>query len=99
MQWQMSHLVTIDSQSGQPFFQKKVFFFALDSAAEECSPPVNSSLSASRAAYQEFLNDTRKKHEEKDSKEVLFKRVEQKEDKEKRNSEELEIQDLSFDEV
>jgi len=45
------------------------------------------------------LNDTRKKHEEKDSKEVLFERVEQKEDKEKRNSEELEIQDLSFDEV
>ena len=81
-----------------PFLKKKVFFFALDSAAE-CSPPVNSSLSASRAAYQEFFNDTRKKHEEKDNKEVLFERVEQKEDKEKRNSEELEIQDLSFDEV
>ncbi|XP_044167159.1 serine/threonine-protein kinase Nek1-like [Acropora millepora] len=70
-----------------------------NSAAEECSPPVNSSLSASRAAYQEFLNDTRKKHEEKNSKEVLFERVEQKENKEKRTSEELEIQDLSFDEV
>lgn len=74
--------------------------FALGSAAtKEWSPPVNPSLSASRAAYQEFLNDSRKKQDEKSSKEVLFKRVEQKEDKEKRNSEELEIQDLSFDEL
>ena len=81
------------------FFLKNVFFFALvDSATEELSPPVNPALSASRAAYQEFLNDSRKKRDEKNNKEVLFERVEQKGDKEERNSEELEIQDLSFDE-
>ena len=60
---------------------------------------MNPSLSASRAAYQEFLNYSRKKQDEKNSREVLFERVELKEDKEKRNSEELEIQDLSFDEL
>lgn len=68
-------------------------------SAEEKSPMVEPSLADNRAAYQEFLIASRNKQDEEDTKEALFERVEQKEDKEKRETENLEIQDISFDEL
>lgn len=66
------------------------------SAAKPTEEP---SLSDSRAAYQEFLIASRNKQEEKETKEALFERVERKEDKKEMESENLEVQDVSLDEL
>ena len=62
-------------------------------------PREEPSLSDSRAAYQEFLIASRNKQEEKETKEALFERVERKEDKKEMESENLEVQDVSLDEL
>ena len=62
-------------------------------------PREEPSLSDSRAAYQEFLIASRNKQEEKETKEALFERVERKEDKKEMESENLEVQEVSLDEL
>ena len=62
-------------------------------------PREEPSLSDSRAAYQEFLIASRNKQEEKETKEALFERVERKEDRKEMESENLEVQDVSLDEL
>lgn len=57
------------------------------------------SLADSRAAYQEFLLATRNKQTEEGIEEALFERVERKEGKEDKEAENLEVQDISLDEL
>ena len=73
--------------------------FVSDLAPSESprSPREECSLAANRAAYQEFLNASRKS-DENEEKEALFERVERKDEKET-NAEDLEVQDLSFDDL
>lgn len=63
------------------------------------SPRKEPSLSDSRAAYQEFLLASRNKQAVEETKEALFERVERKQEKKERESENLEVQDISLDEL
>ena len=63
------------------------------------SPRAQPSLSDSRAAYQEFLLATRSKQGEEETKEALFERVERKEEAKEKKSDDLEVQDVSLDEL
>ena len=60
---------------------------------------MKTSLSDSRAAYQEFLLASREKQADNDTKEALFERVERKEETKKNEEENLEVQDVSLDEL
>jgi len=63
------------------------------------SPRAQPSLSDSMAAYQEFLLATRSKQGEEETKEALFERVERKEEAKEKKSDDLEVQDVSLDEL
>lgn len=64
---------------------------------EKCSP--SSREEQNRAAYQEFLIASRNKQAEGEIKEAFFERVERKEDKKEKETENLEVQDISLDEL
>lgn len=63
------------------------------------SPRMKTSLSDSRAAYQEFLLASREQQADKDTKEALFEKVERKEEKKENEEENLEVQDISLDDL
>ena len=60
---------------------------------------MKTSLSDSRAAYQEFLLASREKQADKDTKEALFEKVKRKEGKKENEEENLEVQDVSLDDL
>lgn len=63
------------------------------------SPRMKTSLSDSRAAYQEFLLASREQQADKDTKEALFEKVERKEEKKENEEENLGVQDISLDDL